>query len=85
MRRESLRRPAPVRDPPRVPDLRLGKPRRSVEPVLVLLLTLSLHFPFTVKRSMTLWAWIVSMLFSLEWSQYVRWRFGPLAVSLRSL
>ena len=34
MRRESLRRPAPVRVPPRLPDLRLGKPGRSVEPAL---------------------------------------------------
>ena len=34
MRRESLRRPAPVRVPPRLPDLRLGKPGRSFEPAL---------------------------------------------------
>ena len=30
---ESLRRPAPVRVPPRLPDLRLGEPGRSFEPV----------------------------------------------------
>ena len=34
MRRESLQRPAPVRVPPRLPDLRLGKPGGSVEPIL---------------------------------------------------
>ena len=34
MRRESLRRPAPVRVPPRLPDLRLGKLGRSIEPAL---------------------------------------------------
>ena len=34
MRWESLRRPAPVRVPPRLPILRLGKPGRSVEPAL---------------------------------------------------
>ena len=34
MRWESLRRPASVRVPPRLPDLRLGKPRRSFEPAL---------------------------------------------------
>ena len=34
MRRESLRRPAPVRVPPRLPDLRLGKLGRSFEPAL---------------------------------------------------
>ena len=34
MRWESLRRPTPVRVPPRLPDLWLGKPGRSVEPAL---------------------------------------------------
>ena len=34
MRWESLLRPAPVRVPPRLPDLRLGKPGRSFEPAL---------------------------------------------------
>ena len=34
MRRESLRRPAPVRVPPRLPDLWLGMPGRSFEPAL---------------------------------------------------
>ena len=34
MRRESLRSPAPIRFPPRLPDLWLGKPGRGVEPVL---------------------------------------------------
>ena len=34
MRREILRRPAPVRVPPRLPDLSLGKSGRSVEPAL---------------------------------------------------
>ena len=34
MRRESLRSSAPVRVPPRLPDLRLGKPGRSFEPAL---------------------------------------------------
>ena len=34
MRRESLRSPAPIRVPPRLPDLRLGKPGRSVEPAV---------------------------------------------------
>ena len=34
MRRESLRSPAPVRVPPRLPNLRLGKPGRSAEPAL---------------------------------------------------
>ena len=34
MRRESLPRPAPVRVPPRLPSLRLGKPGRSFVPAL---------------------------------------------------
>ena len=34
MRQESLRRPASVRVPPGLPNLRLGKPGRSVEPLL---------------------------------------------------
>ena len=34
MRRESLRMPAPIRVPPRLPDLWLGKPGRSFEPAL---------------------------------------------------
>ena len=34
MRRESLRSPTPVRVPPGLPDLRLGKPGRSFEPAL---------------------------------------------------
>ena len=34
MRRESLRRPASIRAPPRLPDLWLGKPGRSFEPAL---------------------------------------------------
>ena len=34
MRRESLRRPTPIRVPPRLPDLCLGKPGRNFEPAL---------------------------------------------------
>ena len=34
MRQESLRWPTPVRVPPRLPNLRLGKPGRSIEPAL---------------------------------------------------
>ena len=34
MRRESLRGSAPVRVPPWLPDLRLGKPGRCFEPTL---------------------------------------------------
>ena len=58
MRRGSLRSPAPVRVPPRLPDLRLGKPGRSVEPALgwmALMTGLVAHGVFP------LWAWIVSI------------------------
>ena len=34
MRQESLRRPAPIRVPHRLPDLRFGKPGRCFEPAL---------------------------------------------------
>ena len=34
MRRESLQSSAPVRVPPRLPDLRLGMPGRCFEPAL---------------------------------------------------
>ena len=63
MSRESLRRPAPVRDPPVLPGLRLEKHGRIVEPALGrvalvtgLVLVLSLHFP----RSRKSWACLIS-------------------------
>ena len=56
--RESLPSSAPVRIPPLFPDLWLGKPGRCFEPalgrmafVIGLVLTLSLRFPCSVKRS----------------------------------
>ena len=93
MRRESLPSSAPVRIPPWLPNLRLGKPRRCFEPALgrmALVIGLVAHAvaPLSVLGSVavTLWAWIVSFaVFPCAvtvWSLAV---FGPLAVSLRSL
>ena len=68
VRRESLPSSAPVRIPPWLPDLQLGKPGRCFEPALgrmALVIGLAAHAvaPLSVLgwAVVTLWAWIVSL------------------------
>ena len=92
VRRESLPSSAPVRIPPWLPDLRLGKPGRCFEPALgrmALVIGLVAHAvaPLSVLSSavVMLWAWIVSFaVFPCAVAVRSLVVFGPLAVSLRS-